>query len=232
VPAPLRLAAAVWGFAWVLGGLVLGAIALSAMGVDLNGDYTLTIRQLTVTAVIAWATFAVALYLVSVRVGTGDLIEDYRVRFAPVDLLGIPAGIAAQLALVPAVYWPLQQLWPDTFSQERLEERAVELADRAGGAAAIMLVVVVVLGAPLFEELVYRGLLQRSLVATLGRWQGLIAAAVWFAVIHLTPVEYPGLFVAGLVFGLGVYLTDRLGPGMLAHAAFNATGIALAFSKT
>lgn len=232
MPAPLRLAAAVWGFAWVLGGLVLGAIALSAMGVDLDADYTLTIRQLTVTAVVAWATFAVALYLLSVRVGTGDLVEDYRLRFAPVDLLGVPVGILAQLALVPAVYWPLQQLWPDTFSSERLEERAVELADRASGSTAVMLIVVVVIGAPLFEELVYRGLLQRSLAASFGRWWGLLAGAVWFSVIHLTPVEYPGLFVAGLVFGVGLSLTDRLGPGMLAHAAFNATGIALAFSKT
>ena len=89
----------------------------------------------------------------------------------------------------------------------------------------------VAIGAPIFEELVYRGLLQRSLCATVGKWLGLVAAAAWFSLVHLAPVEYPGLFVAGLVFGAGLVLTDRLGPSILAHIAFNVTGLALAFDK-
>ena len=138
--------------------------------------------------------------------------------------------MVGQLVLIPVLYWPLQQIWSDTFSDERLEERAVELADRATGNQAILLVVVVVVGAPLFEELVYRGLLQRSLVASAGRWAGWVVASVWFSLIHLTPVEYPGLFAAGLLFGAGLLLTDRLGPAVITHAAFNATGLALAFN--
>jgi membrane protease YdiL (CAAX protease family) len=230
VPAPLRISAAAWGLAWVLGGLVFGAIALAAMGVDIDGDATLTIPQLAVTAVVAWATFAVALFIVCNRYGTGDPLADYRVAFRAVDLLAIPAGVATQLVLVPALYWPLQQLWPDTFSTERLEERARELADGATGGTAVLLVLVVVLGAPLFEELVYRGLLQRSLAATIGPWPGLLAASIWFGAIHLAPVELPGLVLAGFVFGLGLHLTDRLGPSMLAHFAFNATGLTMVFA--
>lgn len=232
MPAPLRISAAAWAVAWVLGGLVFGAVALAAMGVDLDGDAALTIPQLTVTAVVAWATFAVALFVVGNRYGTGDPLVDYCVAFRPVDLLAVPAGVVTQLALVPALYWPLQQLWPDTFSSERLEERARELVDGATGTTAVLLVVVVAVGAPLFEELVYRGLLQRSLAATLGPWPGLVAASVWFGVIHLAPVELPGLVLAGFVFGLGLHLTDRLGPSILAHFAFNATGLAIAFNAT
>lgn len=212
----------------MVGGLALGGIALAAMGADF--DAGLTISELTVAAVIAWATFVVALYVVSGRVGTGDLIADYRLSFRAVDLIGIPAGVVGQLVMIPALYWPLQQIWSDTFSDERLEERAVELADRASGNQAILLVVVVVIGAPLFEELVYRGLLQRSLVAAAGRWVGWVVASVWFSLIHLAPVEYPGLFAAGLLFGAGLLITDRLGPAIVTHAAFNATGLALAFN--
>jgi membrane protease YdiL (CAAX protease family) len=230
VPAPLRLAASAWFAAWIVGGLVLGGLALALMGADAEG--TLTIRELTVAAVVSWGAFAVALYLVSVRAGSGDLIEDYRLAVRPIDLLAVPAGVAAQLVLIPALYWPLQQVWPDTFSDERLEERAVELVDRASGGSAVLLVVVVALGAPIFEELVYRGLLQRSLCATVGKWLGLVVAAAWFSLIHLAPVEYPGLFVAGLVFGAALVLTDRLGPAILAHVAFNVTGLALAFDAT
>lgn len=208
---------------------MLGGVALALMDVDTEA--TLTVGELSVAAVLSWAAFAVALYLVSVRVGTGDLLADYRVAVRPVDLLALPAGVAAQLVLIPVLYWPLQQAWPDTFSDERLEERAVELVDRASGGSVVLLVAVVAIGAPIFEELVYRGLLQRSLCATLGRWIGLVVAAAWFSVIHLAPVEFPGLFVAGLVFGAALVLTDRLGPSILAHAAFNATGLALAFDK-
>lgn len=209
---------------------MLGGIALALMGADFAGD--LTIREIAVGAVISWATFLVALYVVSVRSGTGDIVADYRLAFRPIDLLALPAGVATQLVLIPAVYWPLQQIWPDAFAEEQLEERAIDLAERADGMSALLLVVVVAIGAPLFEELVYRGLLQRSFAAVVGRWWGLVAAAAWFSLVHLTPVEYPGLFVAGLVFGLGLALTDRLGPSVLAHVGFNAAGLALAFSAT
>lgn len=226
MPAPLRLAAAAWAIAWVVGGLLLGGVALTAMGADFD---SLTIVQIAVAAALSWAVFVVALYVVSDRVGTRDLLADYRVSVRPADLLAIPAGVIGQLALVPALYWPLQQFWPDTFSNEQLEERAVELAERATGDRAVLLVVVVVIGAPLFEELVYRGLLQRSLVGALGRWAGLLVAAAWFSLIHLAPVEFPGLFLAGLLFGAALLFTDRLGPAILTHAAFNATGLVMAY---
>ena len=82
-----------------------------------------------------------------------------------------------------------------------------------------------VLGAPLVEEMVYRGLLQRSAVAKFGPVGGLIAASVFFGAIHLRPVELPGLTVAGLVFGLMLLRTGRLGSAIATHAAFNATGV-------
>lgn len=214
--------------AWLVGGVVLGGLALSAMGADF--DAGLTIRELTVAAVLSWTAFAVALAVVSNRVGTGDLVADFVVRFRPIDVLALPIGAAAQFLAVPALYWPLQQAWPDTFSDERLEDRALELADRAEATGTVwLLVIVVVVGAPLFEELVYRGLLQRSLVDALGRWPGVLVASAWFSLIHLAPIEYPGLFVAGLVFGVAAVVGDRLGPAMLAHAGFNAAGLAMAF---
>ncbi len=147
---------------------------------------------------------------------------------APIDLVGVPVGVLGQLVIVPLVYVPLRQLWPDTFSEAELEERAQELADKANGWTVVLLVLVVVIGAPIVEELVYRGLLQRSIAASIGGVAGLLITSAWFALVHPSPVEYPGLFLAGLMFGAGVLLTDRIGPSILTHAAFNATGLALA----
>ena len=227
---PLRVAGFAWFTGWIVGGLFLAWLALAAMGADLSGDQDLTIPQLSVSAVVSWATFTVVLFVVSRQFGTGEPMRDYAVALRPIDLLAVPAGVVAQVALLPVLYWPLQQVWPDTFSQEALEERARELADSASGSDVVLLVLVVAVGAPLFEELVYRGLLQRSLVDTVGRWPGLVAASLWFAAIHLAPVELPGLFLAGMVFGGALHLTGRLGPSMLAHFGFNAAGLAIAFS--
>jgi membrane protease YdiL (CAAX protease family) len=226
VRVPIRVAAGAWALAWVVGGVVLNGAVLAAMGADLG---SLTITEIAVSSAMMWAAFAVALVVVSRRHGSGDLLVDYRVAVRPVDLFAIPAGVAAQLALIPALYWPLQQIWPDTFSNDELAQRAEDLVGRASGGQVVLLVVVVAVGAPLFEELVYRGLIQRSLSAGLGPWAGLLVAAAWFSLIHLAPVEYVGLFAAGLVFGLGLLFTDRLGPAVLAHMAFNVTGLVLAF---
>jgi uncharacterized protein len=208
---------------------LVALLVLSAFGVD-GDDYT--IPQLAVATSAGWLVFVGALVVVSRRHGSGrpfrDFVDHYAIAFRPVDLVGIPVGVAGQLVLVPLVYAPLRAIWPDAFSQDELEQRARDLADKANGWTVALLVLVVVVGAPIVEELVYRGLLQRSLSATIGIWPGLVFTSMWFALIHISPVEIPGLFVAGLLFGAGLAITGRLGPAMLTHAAFNAAGLIMA----
>jgi len=84
----------------------------------------------------------------------------------------------------------------------------------------------VVVGAPFVEELLYRGLLQGAFRRRVDDTVALVIVAMWFAVIHFRPVEYPGLFVVGLVLGVCALVTDRIGMSIVAHCAFNATGLA------
>lgn len=222
---PAAPALATWSIAWALGAIVASPLLVLAAGGNLGDD--LTIPQLALATAGAWAVFGAALVLVSRRSGTGDPWSDLAVSFRPIDLVGVPIGVATQFVLVPLLYWPLRELWPDTFDADRIEERARELADKAGGFDTVLLVLVVVVGAPIVEELVYRGLVQRSLSRTAGAASGLLLASILFALIHFSPVEYPGLFVAGLVFGLGTAVTGRLGPSIVTHAAFNAAGLVM-----
>jgi len=46
--------------------------------------------------------------------------------------------------------------------------------------------------------------------------------------VHFRPVEYPGLFVFGLVLGLVALRTGRLGMAITTHVGFNLTGLLLA----
>ena len=65
-----------------------------------------------------------------------------------------------------------------------------------------------------------------------GRLTGALAPSVMvaalFALVHFSPIEYPGLFAFGLILGTCALRTGRLGMPILAHLAFNATGLLLA----
>jgi membrane protease YdiL (CAAX protease family) len=175
-----------------------------------------------------WIPFVVALMVVSRRWGQGRFVNDYKFRARWVDLAGLPLGVACQLLLVPAIYWPLQQIWPDAFSSDEIEQRARDLWDKANGGWIIVLIVVVALGAPLIEELVYRGLILQALQSRLNDWLALLISSAWFALIHLQPVELPGLFAFALVLGICFQRTGRLGMAIFAHIGFNAAGLLLA----
>jgi len=222
-PIAIGQAMGTWSVAWIGGTIIAAPAMIALLGASLGDD--LTIPQLAAASGATWAVMIAALVVASRRFGTGDPVADYAATFRPVDLVGIPIGVATQLAFVPLLYLPLRAWWPDTFSDEQIEERAQDLANRAGGWLTVLLVVVVVVGAPLVEEVVYRGLLQRSATSTIGAALGLVSTSLWFALVHFSPVEYPGLFLAGIVFGGCVVLTGRIGPAIVTHAAFNAAGL-------
>jgi membrane protease YdiL (CAAX protease family) len=144
-------------------------------------------------------------------------------------MVGVPLGIGSQLILVNAVTWPLSKLFPDAFSFDEVSKRASDLADNANGIWIAVLILVVVVGAPVVEEVVYRGIVQPGLVAAWGARAGMLFTAVLFAAIHFQPIEFPGLLAFALVLGWARQSTDRLGLPVITHTAFNATGLLLVF---
>lgn len=214
-----------WTVGWGVGSLIAAPVMIWLLGASLGDE--LTISQLAAASAATWAVMMAALVSASRRFGSGNVLDDYAARFRPIDLVGVPLGVATQFLFVPWLYVPLRGIWPSTFSDERIEERAQELADKAGGWTTVVLVVVVVVGAPIVEEFVYRGLLQRSASTVIGAGLALVSTSVFFALVHFSPVEYPGLFLAGLVFGACVLVTGRIGSAIVTHAAFNAAGLAV-----
>jgi membrane protease YdiL (CAAX protease family) len=187
-----------------------------------------SIPLLAASLIVGWTVFLLGTWLTSRELGSGDARADFALTARPVDLIGVPIGVASQLLLVPAVYLPLRALWPDVFDDDALTETANDLVDRADGGLIIVLFALVVIGAPVIEEVVYRGLLQRPLLDRLPAVPVVVGVAALFALIHFRPVEYPGLFAAGLVFGVCAWRAGRIGLAVAAHVSFNATGLALA----
>jgi membrane protease YdiL (CAAX protease family) len=218
-------------FAWLLAyvaALPLQGILISITGHGGEKSDSWPISLTVLSVLCLWIPFVVALVVVSRRWGQDQFSRDFKVHLRWVDLAGLPIGIASQLLLVPLIYWPLQRIWPDAFSSDEIEQRARELWDKAHGGWIVVLVVVVALGAPIIEELVYRGLILQALQSRLNDWLALIISAAWFALIHLQPVELPGLFAFALVLGICFQRTGRLGMAIFAHIGFNAAGLLLA----
>lgn len=207
----------------ILGGAIAGASSAP------SGEEPIWI--LATSALALWTPFIVMLVVLSRKLGSGHFWSDYSVRFRPIDALGIPLGVASQILLVSAVYWPLRKIFPSTFDAADVEERARDLYDRAHGVWLVVLVLIVVVGAPIVEELVYRGFIQGTLRGTMNEGVALVVTAVWFTLIHLTPVEYPGLFAIALVLGFSYHFSRRIGLSIVTHMAFNATGLLLVAVK-
>lgn len=215
-----------WLAAWLVGN-VIGAAVVFAAGYGDTDPLSMPTWVVSASAASLWIPALVALVLVSRARGTGSWVHDFGLRARWIDLVGLPIGVASQLILVPLVTLPFTRLFPDSFSAERVEERARGLANMASGPWIVLLALVVVVGAPLVEELVYRGFIQLGLAPRIGATVSLLVTAAWFTLVHLSPPEFPGLFAFSLVLGLCAARTGRLGMAVAAHVAFNATGLLL-----
>lgn len=216
----------IWALCYVAA-LPLQALVFSVTGHS-GEEADLLPTSVTILGILClWVPFAVGLVVNSRTSGSGRLLADYRVRARWIDLAGVPLGVVAQVLLVPLLYWALRLIWPATFSVDNVEERASDLWDRASGVWVVLLVIVVAVGAPLIEEFVYRAMIQQSLQSRVDEVLAVVIAAAFFAAIHLQPVEFPGLFLVGLLLGVLYQRTGRLAAPILAHMAFNATGLVL-----
>lgn len=216
-----------WATGWVIAQFA-SLLVISAVG---SGSHAtdIPIPLLGVATLVSWSLLVVMLVVFSRRVGTGSFLTDFQVSAKVGDALFIPVGVFIQLVAVPLLYAPLRSFWPDTFSDARVQDNARVLVDRAGGFSTIVLFVMVAIGAPIVEELVYRGFLQLWLATRFTHIASWLLVAGLFTTIHFRPVEYPGLALFALAVGAAMIVTGRIGAPIALHVGFNAAGLLLAF---
>ena len=217
----LGIALAGWFAALVFSNI--GAVAILAATDHTGTDYNdLPLWLIAVLQVPLWVGLVGVVVIVSRRFGTGSLKKDYGFRFRTSDLLGLPIGVVVQLVFVPLLY-RLLSIVVDTSS---VSDPAERLTDRAEGVGVALLVVLVVVGAPIIEELFFRGLLLRSIQARWSDSLALVASSILFGLAHFELLQLPALVMFGLVAGYCAQRTGRLGMSIWAHAGFNATTVA------
>jgi membrane protease YdiL (CAAX protease family) len=222
-----------FSFAWIVGGWIAAYVVAAALQVLLVAVFDISDKVddqpswfLLAGALTLWVPQLVLLVLFSRRAGTRSFADDFRLRFRWVDLWGVPIGVLSQVLLVGLVTWPFRWLFPKQFDVSNVEQRARSLYESAQGVWLVVLALIVVLGAPLVEELVYRGFVQAGLQSRVHDVVAILMTAAWFAAIHGRVAELPGLFAFAVVLGVAFHMTKRLGMSVVAHLAFNATGLA------
>lgn len=81
--------------------------------------------------------------------------------------------------------------------------------------------------APLLEEMLFRGEVQRTVAASGGAWRGVLLSAALFGLVHLVPMQVISAFVIGVVLAYVYLRTGSLGAVIVLHAVNNAAAYAL-----
>jgi membrane protease YdiL (CAAX protease family) len=204
-----------------VGGLVLMSVLLSATGRTIDEVDDLPLSLLAIAQVGLWVGLLGVPLLATWRKGHGVVADlGLRARWADAWKGGL-VGVVVQFPVLPILYAPILALLDKSASE--LEGPARDLTDRADDPLGVVLLILIVgVGAPIIEEIFYRGLLQRSLIKR-GLPAGLAIGitSVVFGVSHFEALQLPGLVLAGAVFGVLAHRSGRLGPAIAAHVGFN-----------
>lgn len=91
---------------------------------------------------------------------------------------------------------------------------------------ALLLLVSTVIAAPLCEEIMFRGYVQRAYERR-SPWTGILVSGLIFALYHLRFQGALALVPVALVLGFVAWRSDSLFPGILLHAAYNSVASAI-----
>ncbi|MFG0285508.1 MAG: CPBP family intramembrane glutamic endopeptidase [Phycisphaerales bacterium JB039] len=158
----------------------------------------------------------------------------------------LPIGLAAIVLSVPVLAvashgaaWAYERYTgnpPDPIAHESLRT----IVDNQHDPAAWAIMLTVVLGAPIIEELMFRGFLQSAMLRLFGSaWTAIFVTSGVFVWLHylaadasgqtMVPLQaLPTLFVLSVAMGVAFERTKRIGVPIAMHIGFNAFNTALA----
>ncbi len=171
-------------------------------------------------------------FIVSRWKGVGA-VSDWRLVAKPRDL-GIGIGVAA-LGLGAAGLAGMATSRLVGLTDESAADNTQFLREAEGTPWLAVILFAAVIGAPVTEELFFRGLTLRAVEKRLGSTWAIILSALIFTVPHFTSPDWRGtavlfssIFVVGLILGAVTVKTDRLAAAIVAHMIFNGVGAAAA----
>ena len=140
------------------------------------------------------------------------------------DLLYLVVGVLIQI-VVGLVYLP--------FHAKSVGNPTRELLGTAHGWQILLICLTASVGAPIVEEIFFRGLLLGSLQSVPAAWFAqrfrgalpIVVSGLLFAAAHAQGVQFAGLAIAGVSLAVIRRAEGRIAPSIFAHAGFNAIAL-------
>ncbi|MBM3685458.1 MAG: CPBP family intramembrane metalloprotease [Actinobacteria bacterium] len=137
---------------------------------------------------------------------------------------GLVGGVAALVA-GGAIALALQAVFGEFTSTAA--DVGEQLRDEGPYLAVVAFALCIAIGAPIAEEIAFRGMAYNALAKRgLGTVWVIALTTVAFSLFHLEPVRAPILLASGLVLGVLRWRTRSLGAPIVAHAVNNLPGAA------
>lgn len=201
------------------GGLV-GAGVLFAAGVAIADDDWITVLSLAGQYIGSLGVF----WILTRYKDVGEI----GLTINPGDFFYVALGLVLQL-VIALMFLPLSDL---LFPEGRPQQEVADvLANADTTFLRVALVSAAVVLGPFTEELMYRGLLLKTLQAR-GKIFALVVSSLVFAAVHLTGLDptqllasaavfLPPLFLLGVILAWITQRTGRLGPAIFLHSGWN-----------
>jgi membrane protease YdiL (CAAX protease family) len=132
--------------------------------------------------------------------------------------IGVTIAVIGAGILFNALY--TNYLFPNMDLQEDMTRFMAAMPDTIG--SKILLFVTIAILAPIGEEMVFRGMLQKSLANVFPPYVAIVIAGLIFAAIHLQPYAILPLFVLGAGFGFLYHITGSLRICIIMHMLNNS----------
>ncbi len=199
-----------WG---IVGIAILSMLVFGPVNIVLNDlmgkDISLFVYYLLAIGI----PFKIAHAIRSKRTGIGNY--NFSLGSFKVMVLIFVSVIGIQMGIISPVVNSLPM-------PEFMQKIFLELASQNG----VFSFITVVIAAPLFEELIFRGIILDGLLRRYSPVKSIIISSVLFGIVHLNPWQFIGALIFGLFSGWVYYRTGKLTLSILIHFVNNLVAFA------
>lgn len=133
-------------------------------------------------------------------------------------LLGL-VGIMMQFAIIPILHYVLQML------PQEMVNNYFDLMELMTGVNMFGMVLMISINAPIFEEIMVRGVILNDFKKAAPTWLTLVIQALVFGIMHMNIIQGSYAFAIGLVFGIAYLKYKSIWAPIIMHFTFNTSAL-------
>lgn len=179
-----------------------------------NNTYTLTI--------VIWLV-SMLIYVLVGKLRKNPISTSIKREKSPLILFAVAIAFALGCRLLVAVYYSLAESIPVLSDSIKGAEESLPNPETATQLKLALLCIVVV--APYFEEILFRGLIMEELLKIMKPWIAIILQAIVFGAIHGVLFQSIFAFFVGIALGFVYLRTKNIRLSTFFHGVFNLSSV-------